>query len=251
MAAVAVGPDGRALAVSSVSASLIEERWVSALIKGPDGLYRYQSTQKELFVSSRALNLPAKPLALKLNTSKPGDYALVLRDASGEELNRSRFTVAGRGNLSRSLEKNAELQVRLNRADYAPGDTAELMIKAPYAGSGLIAVERDRVYAHKWFRSTVAASTQSIVIPAGLEGNGYVTVTFLRAPDSKEIFMSLLSHGVAPFTVSRARRELAVKLDAPKTLKPGQICILRVSAPRRAGRVAVFASDEGILQAAS
>jgi uncharacterized protein YfaS (alpha-2-macroglobulin family) len=175
---------------------------------------------------------------------------LVLRDASGAELNRLRYSVAGHGNLSRSLEKNAELQVRLDKADYAPGERAELQIKGPYAGAGLIAVERDKVYAHEWFRAGVAASTHSIRIPEGLEGNGYITVTLLRAPDSKEIFMSPLSHGVAPFTVSRARRSLDVSLEAPETLKPGATCVLRVSSPRRA-RVVVFAADEGILQAAS
>ncbi|MFI5345370.1 MAG: alpha-2-macroglobulin [Elusimicrobiota bacterium] len=248
--AVALGPDGRPVAVSSAAVALIEERWVSALIKQPDGLYRYQSVMKEVTVSTRTLALPAGPAPLRLDTTSPGDYALILRDASGAELNRLRYSVAGHGNLSRSLEKNAELQIRLKKTDYAPGETAELQIKAPYAGAGLIAVERDKVYAHKWFRSDVNASTQSIRIPEGLEGNGYVTVTFLRAPDSKEIFMSPLSHGVAPFTVSRARRALDAELTAPERLKPGETCVLRVSSPRRA-RVIVFAADEGILQAAS
>ncbi len=247
--AAAVGPDGRSVAVSSISLQLIEERWVSALVKGADGLYRYQSVRKELFVSSRTANLPAAPRPLRLDTSSAGDYALVLRDAEGVELNRLRYAVAGHGNLSRSLEKNAELQIRLEKTDYAPGELIELQIKAPYAGAGLISIERDKVYAHKWFRSSVSASTQSIRLPESVEGNAYATVTFLRAPDSREIFMSPLSHGVAPFSVSRSRRELAVTLEAPGNLKPGQKVVLKISTPRRA-RVAVFAADEGILQVA-
>jgi len=249
VAAAAIGPDGRAVSVSSITLQLLEERWVSALVKGADGLYRYQSVRKELFVSSRTLNLPAAPRPLRLDTSSPGDYALVLREKTGVELNRVRYTVAGHGNLSRSLEKNAELQLRLDKTDYAPGELIELQIKAPYAGAGLISIERDKVHAHKWFQTSVSASTQSIRLPEKVEGNAYVTVTFLRAPDSREIFMSPLSHGVAAFSVSRARRSLPVTLTAPEKLKPGGLCVLRVSAPRRA-RVAVFAADEGILQAA-
>ena len=247
--AAAVGPEGRAVAASSITLQLIEERWVSALVKGDDDLYRYQSVKKELFVSSRTLNLPAGPRPLRLDASSPGDYALVLRDAAGSELNRLRYSVAGHGNLSRSLEKNAELQLRLAKTDYAPGELVEMQIKAPYAGAGLISIERDKVHAHKWFKASASASTQSIRLPDGVEGNAYVAVTFLRAPDSREIFMSPLSHGVAAFSVSRARRELPVTLSAPETLRPGQKCSLRVKTPRRA-RVAVFASDEGILQAA-
>ncbi|MCM2304260.1 MAG: alpha-2-macroglobulin, partial [Elusimicrobia bacterium] len=247
--AAAVGPDGRALSVSSITAQLVEERWISALVKGADGLYRYQSVRKELFVSSRTLSLPAGPRPLRLDASSPGDYALVLRDAAGAELNRLRYSVAGHGNLSRSLEKNAELQLRLEKTDYAPGELVEMQIKAPYAGAGLISIERDKVLAHKWFKASVAASTQSLRLPEGAEGNAYVAVTFLRAPDSREIFMSPLSHGVAAFSVSRARRELPVSLSAPEKLEPGRKCSVRVSTPRRA-RVAVFAADEGILQAA-
>lgn len=247
--AVAAGPDGRAVAVSSLSVQLLEERWVSALVKGDDGLYRYQSARKELFISSRTLSLPAAAVRLRLDTSAPGDFALLVRDASGAELNRVRYTVAGHGNLSRSLEKNAELQLRLDKTDYAPGELAQLNIKAPYAGAGLITVERDRVLGHKWFRAGTSASTQSIRIPDSVEGNAYVSVTFLRAPESREIFMSPLSHGTVPFTVSRSRRSLPVTLEAPDVLKPGQTARIRVK-PQRRARVAVFAADEGILQAA-
>jgi uncharacterized protein YfaS (alpha-2-macroglobulin family) len=247
--AAAVGPEGRPVAVSSVVLQLLEERWISALVKGPDNLYRYQSVRKELFVSSKTVNFPAGPRSLRLDTSSPGDYALVLRDGSGLELNRLHYSVAGHGNLSRSLEKNAELQVRLEKADYAPGGLIELQIKAPYSGAGMISIERDKVYAHKWFRSSVSASTQSIRLPEGVEGNAYVAVSFLRAPDSREIFMSPLSHGVASFSISRARRTLPVTLDVPEATRPGKPILVRVTTPRRA-RILIFAADEGILQVA-
>ena len=53
----------------------------------------------------------------------------------GLELNRIEYSVAGKGNLTLSLEKNAELQLALNKADYNPGEEIELQIKAPYASS--------------------------------------------------------------------------------------------------------------------
>ena len=109
------------------------------------------------------------------------------------------YSVAGQANLSRSLERNTELQVQLDKPAYAAGDTIAVAIRAPYVGAGLITIERDKVYHHQWFKTTTTSSVQRITVPAGFEGNGYVSVQFLRDPASDEIFMSPLAYGVAPF----------------------------------------------------
>ena len=124
---------------------------------------------------------------------------LVLRNASGAELNRLSYNVAGQANLSRSLERNAELQVQLDKPAYSGGDTIEVSIRAPYVGAGLITVERERVFHYQWFKTTTTSSVQRITLPQDFEGNGYVSVQFLRDPSSDELFMSPLSYGVAPF----------------------------------------------------
>ena len=41
----------------------------------------------------------------------------------------------------------------------------------PNTGNGLITVERDKVYAWKWFHTSETASVQKIKVPAELEGN--------------------------------------------------------------------------------
>src|SRR5207248_7863097 len=131
------------------------------------------------------------------------------RDSAGTELSRVEYNVAGAANLTRSLERNAELQLTLDKGDYAPGETVELQVQAPYAGAGLITIERDRVYAWRWFRATTTSSVQRIPLPEGLEGNGYVAVSFVRDVNSDEVFTSPLSYGVAPFSVSHAEAQRA------------------------------------------
>jgi uncharacterized protein YfaS (alpha-2-macroglobulin family) len=54
---------------------------------------------------------------------RPGDFVLVLRNASGVEINKLSYTVAGQANLSRSLERNTELQIQLDKPAYVGGDT--------------------------------------------------------------------------------------------------------------------------------
>ena len=170
--------------------------------------------------------------------------------ANDTELNKINFSVVGDANLARSLDKNAELQIKLNKTDFNPGDEIELQIKAPYVGAGLITIERDRVYAYKWFKTTTSSTVQRITVPDDLEGNGYVNVSFIRAPDSKEIFMSPLSYGVMPFTVNRSARVNKVTLKVPDITRPGEDLKIKYKT-KRPGKLVVFAVNEGILQVAN
>ncbi|MBB1219744.1 hypothetical protein EII45_28995, partial [Klebsiella pneumoniae] len=130
-----------------------------------------------------------------------------IEDAQGKTLNRVAYSVAGNANLSRSLDRNAELKLKLNQAEYQPGEEIEVAINAPYTGSGLITIEKDKVYAWQWFHTDTTSSVQTIRVPAGMEGNGYINVQFVRDINSSEIFMSPLSYGVMPFKISTKARQ--------------------------------------------
>lgn len=249
IALVAVDPTLKAIAVDGLKTVLVERRWVSVLIRQDSGVYKYESKLKEVPLREAPLALAADANTLALDTATPGEYALLVKNAAGEELNRVQYSVAGAANLSRSLERNAELQLSLDRRDYAPGEEIEISVRAPYAGAGLISIERDKVYAWRWFKADSSASVQRIRVPAGFAGNGYVSVQYLRDPASAEIFMSPLSHAIVPFSVSRAGHRLELGLRAPERIKPGQTLRMQVQTASPA-RVAVFAVDEGILQVA-
>lgn len=247
---VAVGPDGTKTAASKLKLARIRITYVSVLERQYDGTYKYQSVKKEVPLGDKPLTIPAAGFVAPLPTQEPGDFALLVRDSVGTELSRVEYNVAGAGNLTRSLERNAELQLTLNKPDYAPGETIELQVSAPYTGAGLITIERDHVYSWRWFRATTTSSVQHIPLPAGLEGNGYVSVAFVRDVNSDEVFTSPLSYGVAPFSVSLDERKTAITLQTPDLVKPGDPFHIHYSTDRPS-RIAIFAVDEGILQVAS
>jgi uncharacterized protein YfaS (alpha-2-macroglobulin family) len=209
------------VAVTNLTTELIEFRYVSALTKQENGTLAYESVRKEIPRAKKPLTIPSAGLTIPLDTGSPGSFALVIRNAKGQELNRISYEVVGHANVSRSLEHEAELRIKLNKAEYAPGEDAEVEIQAPYVGAGLITVERDHVYNSKWFTTTTTEAVQKIQIPKELEGNGYITVTFVRSLDSPQVFTSPLSFGSAPFTISRARHTEGVTLDAPQMVRPG------------------------------
>ncbi len=246
---IAIDPDAKKTSATGLTLKRVETRFVSVLIKQANGTYQYESRKKDITLSESPLTIPVAGLELPIATDAPGTYAYLIRDTAGLELNRVEYTVVGRANLTRSLERNAELQIALDKKDYAPGEEIELSIKAPYTGAGLITVERDRVYALQWFKSDTTASVQKIRLPADFEGNGYVSVQFIRDPASEEIFTSPLSYGAVPFVTSLSARTNALKLQAPDLVKPGEVLHLKLGSAR-ATRAVVFAVDEGILQVA-
>jgi uncharacterized protein YfaS (alpha-2-macroglobulin family) len=246
---IAIDPAAHRKDVSNLRIARLEIRYVSTLIRQNNGTYQYESRRKEIPLEERDSDLPAAGFNLQLETAAPGAFAYVVTDRAGLQLARIDYHVAGNANLTRTLEKDAQLQIALARSDYAAGDEIEMQIQAPYIGSGLITIERDKVYAWRWFHTTTTSSTQSIKLPPGIEGNAYIHVAFVRDPASDEIYASPLSYGVQPFSISLEARRNPIHLESPALIKPGSELELKYSTVRPA-RIAVFAVDEGVLQVA-
>jgi hypothetical protein len=244
---IAVDPQLNRIAVENVTLNIITQEYVSVLTKQQNGSYVYESLLKERIAKSEKIAVPANGLHYALPTTEPGSYVFELRDDQDHRLAKLQFSVVGGGADSRSLEKNAELQVKLDRTQLNSGDDIAISITAPYAGSGLITIERDKVYAHQWFQAGTASSVQHIRVPENFEGSGYVNVAFVRALDSKEIFVSPLSYGVMPFTANMEKRRLKIDIDTPAKAKPGEQLHIGYRADHPC-KIVIFAVDQGILQ---
>ncbi|MFZ3186131.1 MAG: alpha-2-macroglobulin [Pseudomonas sp.] len=246
---LAINPELKPQAVEGLSVELVEHRYMSVLVKQSNDTYKYESRVKHLPLGSQPLVLSAKGATSTLNTSEPGDFTLTIKDAAGNALNQVDYSVAGQGNASRSLERNAELQLRLDQDSYAPGAELAISIRAPYTGAGLITIERDKVYTHHWFKTDSTSSVQHIRLPLELEGNAYVNVQFVRDSASPEVYMSPLSYGVVPLRINLDARRIPLSISAAKQLEPGQTLAMTVTSDRPT-RAVVWAVNEGILQVA-
>lgn len=244
---VAIGPDLKKIALADLTQRLVQIRFVSVLTKQDNGNYAYVSTRREKKLKEAPFPLGAEGATLALPTAEAGDYRIELRDGEDHVVSSCAFSVVGKGDSSRSLERNAELELKLAKDKWNSGEQLEFSMSAPYTGAGLITIEREKVLSWQWFKVGTTSSTHRIPVPPDIEGTAYVNVAFVRALDSPEVFMSPLSYAVRPFTANPDRRRFAVELDAPKVTKPG--------APMKIGyktakpcRIAVFAVDAGIHQ---
>jgi uncharacterized protein YfaS (alpha-2-macroglobulin family) len=214
------------------------------------GVYKYQSKLVEVSQGDKPFTIAKNGVDYAIDTAKPGNYKLLVKNKGGDILYKTYYAVAGDANIDRSKERNAELELKLSKTEYKNGEEIELFISAPYVGSGLITIEKDKIYAVKWFKTTTTSATQRITVPANLVGNGYVSVQFVRDFNSDEIFVSPLSYAIAPFKVSLDEKRAETKLEAPKVVKPAQPIAVKLTTDGRRKAI-VFGVDEGILQAAN
>jgi uncharacterized protein YfaS (alpha-2-macroglobulin family) len=243
----AVDPQLNRIAVENVTLNLIVQEYVSVLKKQENGNYVYESVLKERPAKSEKISVAASGYHYALPTDEPGNYVLELRDDQNRILSKLRFSVVGHAAVAGALEKNAELEIKLNAKEYNAGDEIAVSVTAPYSGYGLITIEREKVYGYNWFQTNTASSIQHIRLPQGFEGSGYVNVAFVRALDSKEIFVSPLSYGVVPFTANIENRRLKIDLQAAAKAKPGEPLHIGYKTDRPS-KIVIFAVDQGILQ---
>lgn len=235
--------------VKDITLKIEEIKYISTLVKQRNGQYKYQSVKKTYPLSSTKINIGKDGYNFVLPTKEGGEYKFSIIDSSDLVFNSFTYSVTGTQNVTRSLTRTAELDLRLESSDLKAGGTAKLFIKAPYAGAGLITVERDKVYTSKWFSTKNLSTEETIEIPESLEGNGYINVMFTRAADSEEIFMSPFCYGAVPFSIDKNNRTNKINLNVPEEVKSGTDLKIKYSSSDK-GKIVVYAVDEGILQVA-
>ena len=241
----AIGPDLKLVASPGLTRVLIETRHVSVLTTRDNGSRAYVSREKNRDLETVGVDLPAEESTFALPTTAAGRFRYEWRDAAGTVLCVLPFNVVGAGESERNLERDSELEVTIPDKEFRAGDELEVALRAPYAGGGLITIERERVLSWHWFKTDNASSVQRVKIPADLEGTAYVNVACVRGLDSPEIFTNPLSVGVAPFRVTPEKRTLGITLDAPERVMPGEPLKIGFRA-ERPSRVVIWAVDEGI-----
>ncbi len=242
---IAINPQLSKEDISDLKIQLVSLHPVTTLVKKDDGTYQYQSVIQSSIVSTTPFTITEQGTNYTLPTQQIGDYSLNIMDKDNTVLSQLKFSIVGAS--QQPLAKNAELSIKLNKEEYLENEEIEIQITAPYTGSGLITIERDKVYASQWFKTDTTNSVQTIRIPADFQGNGYINVAFVRDWESPELFISPLSYSVVPFTVNHDDHDITIDLNSPKVVKPGETLTIDYQTDKP-GKIIVYAVDEGILQ---
>ena len=245
---VALNNDAAPTDADNLNIKLIKRENLTSLIKDYDNNYKYKTVSRDTILSQSALSIPKDGAEIELNTKNGGTYYVQIADSKDNILANIEYFVASDEDAELGGDAAAELQIKLNKSEYKAGETIKVGIVAPYTGTGLITIERDKVYAHKWFNATTTASTQEIVLPDNFEGTGYINVSFVRGINSRDIFTSPYTYAVAPFSTNIDKHKVGVKLDAPSVIHDNKLNIKYTT--DKNSDLMIFAVNTGILQVA-
>ena len=245
---IALDQNLQAVAVENLRYRINEAKYVSVLRKDDNGNMNYESQKRDTVMSEeKDISWAAGPVELNLDTHKVGYFTFQVINDVNDVICEFAYRVVGKGDEDKNLEREAELTLTVAQPKVQAGGEVEVSIVAPYAGSGLITIEREKVLHAQWFTADTNASVHKVKIPAGLEGTVYCNVSFVRSMDSPDVFMTPLSYATQPLTIEPTGRILNVELSVPKEVRPGKELKINYRADR-ASRIVLYAVDEGIHQ---
>ena len=245
---IAIDQNTLPIDLDNLTMRLVRRDNLTSLIKDMTGQYKYQTVSRDTVVKESLVSISHDGSDIALDTSNGGTYYMQLSDANGNVLAWIEYFVAADENVDLSATNAAELKVKLDATEYKPGDTINMGIIAPYTGTGLITIERDKVYAHKWFTAKTTSSTQQITVPSDFEGTGYVNVSFVRDIDSRDIFTSPYAYAVAPFTTKIDKHKIDATLTVPDVIRDNKLKIEYTT--NQNAESMIVAVNTGILQVA-
>ena len=260
---IALTADGQALASSGLRVELVRENydyfWYYA-----DARWDYKLIIRDSApLHTRQLDLSATgPTALRFSGLDWGNYRLDVQDPSNGVASSLRFNV---GWYSAPSEDDApdKLRITLDRPDYRPGDTAQVRIEAPFAGSVLLTVASEKLWQTLALElpetaDHTGATTVELPVSADWTPGVYLTATAYRPAQSGTNAQGTSQRGpgravgVTWLGLDRAPRTLTLQLDVPSEVRPRQRIELPLQlhglTPGQPAFVTLAAVDEGILQ---
>ena len=245
---LALNMSGKRAAANGLTMRTVLRENLTSLVKDYNDYYKYQTITRDTVISTTNINIAESGSEIRLDTSHGGTYFVQITDSTDKILANIEYFVADASNTDLATNTTSEMQIKLNANEYSAGDTINISLTTPYVGTGLITIERDKVYAYKWFRTTSNTSVQQITLPDGFEGSGYVNVSFVRDINSHDVFTTPYTSAVAPFRASTAARKINIKLETPEIITDNKLPITYTTSKN--SRIMIFAINTGILQVA-
>lgn len=233
----------------------IEYDWT---IRDVDGQRRWQSVERRVPCDSRELNKGdgTSEGSAAFAVKEPGLYCVRLTDVSSGAIAESEFHAfeGGAYDESYATQLPEQLDLRLDKPMYRPGDTATLTIRGALTGSLLVALETDHVVATRVVEMTAKSQTIELDVPKGLRSDAFVSAEVVRPLEkTAEKWRPMRGRGLARLAIDTSSKALPVAIESVDEGRPGALVSVSVRAGDGEGSfdtppvIHLWAVDEGIL----
>ena len=189
----------------------------------------------------------------------PGGHYLVevsAKDPSGRSVVSSLgFDVSAPEEIGSDYHNDVILKLKTDRKQYAPGEAAAILVEAPFTGTALVTVEREKVL--RSFTTRLEGNAPSLRVPlqAGDVPNVFVSVVLLRGADEcpRKVKEPEYRIGYCELAVAEIQNRLAVTVTPAATnYLPAQTVEVTAHVADPSGGVSgagvvLYAVDDGIL----
>ncbi|MEL5996629.1 alpha-2-macroglobulin family protein, partial [Hymenobacter segetis] len=174
---LALSPNGQP-ALAPAEIKVVRLLWETVLER-QGGRYVYNSQQREQTILRQTRSIRAAT-SFSFTPIYSGEYEVRVSRPGASSYVTQRFYAYGYGDTqANSFEVNneGEVTIEADKPKYAPGETANLLLKSPFAGRILVTVERANVLDHFYVTTDGKAAEVKIPIKAEHVPNVYVTAT--------------------------------------------------------------------------
>jgi len=179
-----------------------------------------------------------------------GRYRFEIADLGGDAAASYRFYV-GWWASSQLPDVPDALDLALRTPDLGHGESLRAFVKAPFAGTAVVVVMSDRLHHVETLPLPAEGTEISLAVDREWGPGAYLSVTALRPDDGTPTLLPRRAMGLAWFSIDRAKREVAVSIEAPETALPRRPVTIPLRLTGAAGRdlrLTLAAVDEGILR---
>ncbi|MBI4805075.1 MAG: alpha-2-macroglobulin family protein [Desulfovibrio sp.] len=239
---------GQEAQATTLVAELYEDRWQTVLRRSDDGQgFKYETKRDAKLVERREIANAGSKGQVSLTPPKFGSYRLVLKEPATGAAAQLGFWAEGQGYNPWAMENAAKLEFVSAKADYLPGETAKLQVRAPFPGKLLLTVESTGVQDVILVDLPANTGEVSVPIKAGYSPNVYVTGVLVRKGADVRPGETGRAFGSISVGVGREAGRQKVAILAPEQIRPKTPLTIIAQADPGAV-VTLSAVDEGILQ---
>jgi len=250
-----INTQGKPVVGADVTARLHRVRWRYLRHRISGGALRWQWRPSRTEVAKCTVKSGLRAKACKLKVSRSGDYD-VTAEVDGRAGGRVSFWAwkVGDRTATVSPSKGSVLQVLTDKTRYAPGETAQLLVRNPYpAATAVLTTQMGGLLDYR--SATIRGPAGKLTLPITQGHAPYVNATVTLLPiGAKGEQLASFRVGAVRLPVSLSAARLGVHVASGRTsYRPGQYASVSVRVsdggkPAANAEVALAIVDEGVLR---